>query len=110
MQTALVTGANKSIGWETSRQLLEEGYRVFLGSRSIPNGLEAVSRLNDLGYNSVELIQLDVTDQDSVDAARQAVGAKTDVLDVLVNNAGMSGGRPQGTLRLPLIPTERYST
>jgi NAD(P)-dependent dehydrogenase (short-subunit alcohol dehydrogenase family) len=98
MQTALVTGANKSIGWETSRQLLEEGYRVFLGSRSIPNGLEAVSRLNDLGYNSVELIQLDVTDQDSVDAARQAVGAKTDVLDVLVNNAGMSGGRPQGAL------------
>ena len=98
MQTALVTGANKSIGWETSRQLLEQGYRVFLGSRSVENGLDAVSKLKDLGFENVELVQLDVIDQGSVDAARQAVGARIDVLDVLVNNAGMSGGRPQGAL------------
>ncbi len=98
MPTALITGANKSIGWETSRQLLEHGYRVFLGSRSIPNGLDAVSRLNALGFQDVELVQLDVTDQASVDAARETVGAQTDALDVLVNNAGMSGGRPQEAL------------
>ncbi|MDQ2850412.1 MAG: SDR family NAD(P)-dependent oxidoreductase [Actinomycetota bacterium] len=107
MESALITGANKGIGWETARQLLQQGYYVFLGSRSIPNGVDAVSRLHELGLDNVELVQLDVTDQESVEAARQAVGAKTSALDVLINNAGMSGGRPQGALEADI---ETYKT
>ncbi|MET4781026.1 SDR family NAD(P)-dependent oxidoreductase [Glaciihabitans sp. UYNi722] len=97
-----MTGANRGIGWETARQLLQQGYYVFLGSRSIPNSVDAISRLHELGFDNVELVQLDATDQESVEAARQAVGATTGTLDVLINNAGMSGGRPQGALEAPI--------
>lgn len=42
MKKALITGANKSIGFETARQLLQKGFRVYLGSRNLENGQEAV--------------------------------------------------------------------
>ncbi len=95
MKKAFITGANKSIGFETARQLLQKGYFVYLGSRSIDNGNEAVEKLKAEDLNNVEAIQIDVTDQDSVTAARAAIGKKTAVLDVLINNAGISGGLPQ---------------
>ena len=95
MKRALITGANKSIGFETARQLLQKGYYIYLGSRNIENGLQAVSKLKAEGLNEVEAIQIDVSDQGSVTAARAEIGKKTEVLDVLINNAGISGGRPQ---------------
>ncbi len=95
MKKAFITGANKSIGFETARQLLQKGYFVYLGSRNIDNGNEAVDKLKAEDLNNVEAIQIDVTDQDSVKAARAAIGKKTAVLDVLINNAGISGGLPQ---------------
>ncbi len=102
MQTALITGANKSIGWATARLLLQNGYHVFLGARSLENGLDAVERLKTEGLDQAEAVQLDVTDIESVRAARKEVGARIDVLDVLVNNAGISGGRPQNATEAPL--------
>lgn len=45
MKTALITGANKGIGFETAKQLLENGYFVFIGSRDIDNGESAVEQL-----------------------------------------------------------------
>lgn len=98
MKTVLITGANKSIGFETTRQLLQNGYYVYLGSRSMKNGLAAVEKLNAEGFNNVEAIAIDVTDAASVAAARAEIGKKNDVLDVLINNAGINGGWPQTSL------------
>ncbi|AMR26367.1 short-chain dehydrogenase [Hymenobacter psoromatis] len=98
MKKALITGANKSIGLETARQLLRLGYYVYLGSRDLPNGQRAADQLRAEGLDQVEPLQLDVTDHASIAAARQALGQRTDVLDVLINNAGISGGYPQPAL------------
>ncbi len=98
MKTALITGANKSIGFESARQLLQQGFYVYLGSRSLENGLKAVEQLKSEGLDKVEAVQIDVTDDESVKAARAEIGKKTDVLDVLINNAGISGVLPQSAL------------
>lgn len=95
MKNALITGANKSIGFEAARQLLQKGYYVYLGSRNIENGQEAVGKLNAEGLTNVEAVQLDVSDPKSVKAARADIGKRTDGLDVLINNAGINGGLPQ---------------
>lgn len=95
MKKVFITGANKSIGYETAKQLLKEGYYVYLGTRNLEKGLNAVNELKAAGLENVEAIQIDVSNQQSVEAARREVGEKTDVLDVLINNAGMSGGMPQ---------------
>ncbi|WP_394772893.1 SDR family oxidoreductase [Flavobacterium sp.] len=98
MKKVLITGANKSIGFETARQLLQQGYFVYIGSRSLENGLIAVEKLKAEGLNNAEAVQLDVTDTASVKAAREFIGAKTEVLDALINNAGINGGMPQSAL------------
>ncbi|GGH17844.1 SDR family NAD(P)-dependent oxidoreductase [Sphingobacterium alkalisoli] len=93
MKTALITGANKGIGLETAKQLLGNRFYVYIGSRDLQKGLEVAERLKAEGFPHVEAIQIDVTDDDSVKNARIAIGNKTDVLDVLINNAGISGVR-----------------
>jgi NAD(P)-dependent dehydrogenase (short-subunit alcohol dehydrogenase family) len=95
MKTALITGANKSIGFETARQLAQQGYHVFLGSRDLEKGVQSVAALKSEGLTNVEALQIDVTDKGSVDLAHKSVSQKTDVLDLLINNAGISGGFPQ---------------
>ncbi len=95
MRTALVTGANKSIGFEVAKQLAQKGIYVYLGSRNLENGIEAIDKLNAEGINNVEAIQLDVTNDKSVQEARQVIGKKTKSFDILVNNAGIYGGYPQ---------------
>jgi len=69
-----------------------------LGSRTLANGEKAVDALKAEGFSHVEAVELDVTDQQSVDAARAAIEEKTAVLDVLINNAGISGVLPQKAL------------
>lgn len=98
MKIALVTGANKGIGFEVARQLAQNGFFVYLGSRNLESGSAAVEKLKADGISNIEAIQLDVTDEGSISAARAAIGKKTEVLDVLVNNAGISGGFPQSAL------------
>lgn len=98
MKSALVTGANKSIGFEVARQLVQKGIYVYLGSRSLENGLTAVNKLKAAGFNNAEAIQLDITDDASVKNARIAIGKKTKALDILINNAGIYGGYPQAAL------------
>src|SRR5689334_304123 len=95
MKTALITGANKSIGFETARQLAAQGYFIFLGSRDLKNGEQAVARLKAEGFDQLTLVQLNVADPASVKAAREQVGKQTASLDLLINNAGISGGFPQ---------------
>ncbi|NCD68926.1 SDR family oxidoreductase [Mucilaginibacter agri] len=98
MKKVLITGANKSIGFEATRQLLQQGYYVYLGSRDLQKGTEAVDKLKAEGLSNVEVLQIDVSNDASVDAAFKELSAKTDVLDVLINNAGISGGFPQTAL------------
>ncbi|OON67866.1 SDR family oxidoreductase [Hymenobacter sp. CRA2] len=98
MKTALITGANKSIGLETARQLLQQGYYVYLGSRDLQKGQQAAEQLQAEGLTEVEPLQIDVADPASIAAARQTLGQKTEVLDVLINNAGILGGMAQPPL------------
>jgi NAD(P)-dependent dehydrogenase (short-subunit alcohol dehydrogenase family) len=77
MKTVLITGANKSIGFEVARQMLQKGFYVFLGSRSIENGQKAVELLKSEGMSNVMAIEIDVTDEGSVKAARIEIGKKT---------------------------------
>jgi NAD(P)-dependent dehydrogenase (short-subunit alcohol dehydrogenase family) len=95
MKTVLITGANKSIGFEAARQLLQLGYFVYIGSRDQQKGEQAVGQLHAEGYDQVEAIVIDVDNLDSIKAARQTLGSKIESLDVLINNAGISGGFPQ---------------
>jgi len=98
MKTVLITGANKGIGFETAKQLLQKGFYVYIGSRNLENGLQAVEKLKAINLTNVEAIQIDVTDDNSVKNARTEIGKKTDILDVLINNAGINGGVPNTAL------------
>ena len=98
MKKALITGANRSIGFEAARQMLQKGYYVYLGSRDVKNGEEAVAKLKAEGFSEVEALEIDVSKEESVKNARTEIGKKTDTLDVLINNAGISGGMPQTTI------------
>ncbi|QJD80216.1 SDR family oxidoreductase [Spirosoma rhododendri] len=102
MKTVLITGANKSIGFETARQLLQLGYYVYLGSRDLAKGQQAVDQLQADGLTQVEPIAIDVDDPQSVQSARDVLGQKTAVLDVLINNAGISGSVTAGPLATDL--------
>lgn len=98
MKTALITGANKGIGFETAKQLLQKGFYVYIGSRNLENGLQAIEKLKSENLTNVEAVQIDVTDDNSVKNARIEIGKKTNVLDVLINNAGINGGEPYTAL------------
>lgn len=89
-QTALVTGANRGIGKEVSRQLAAKGYQVFLGSRDAERGQATVDELRAAGHADVHLLVLDVTSDDSVAQAAADLATKVSALDVLVNNAGVA--------------------
>jgi NAD(P)-dependent dehydrogenase (short-subunit alcohol dehydrogenase family) len=86
MTTMLITGATKGLGLETARRLLTEGHDVWIGARDTERGRAVAA---DLGGR---FVQLDVTDDASVAAAVATVG-REGPLDVLVNNAGISGVR-----------------
>jgi NAD(P)-dependent dehydrogenase (short-subunit alcohol dehydrogenase family) len=102
MKSALVTGANKGIGLEVAKQLAQRGFFVYIGSRNVASGEAAVQQLKATGLANLAAVQLDVTSPDSIRAARAAIGEKTPVLDVLVNNAGISGGMTQSARQATL--------
>lgn len=90
MKTAMVTGANKGIGFEIARRLAAEGYRVWLGCRDRERGEDAAAKLRAQGLDA-HWLELDVTEDRSVAAAAAALAGQTGSLDVLVNNAGIAG-------------------
>lgn len=102
MKTAFVTGANKSIGFETAKQLAQKGYFVYLGSRDEGRGNEAVNQLKSEGFTNVEAIQIDVSDEASVEQAKNMLTSKIPALDLLINNAGILGGFSQAPSTIPV--------
>ncbi|HEY5971042.1 MAG TPA: SDR family oxidoreductase [Pseudoxanthomonas sp.] len=87
-KTALVTGATRGIGFETVRQLAQQGVHTLLAGRDRAKAVDAALKLQGEGL-PVEAIELDVTDSASIAAAADIVAKKFGKLDILVNNAGI---------------------
>ena len=100
-RTVLITGANRSIGFETARQLGALHHRVWLGCRDEARGRAAARSLADLGHD-VRPLLIDVTNDTSVSAAAERVGAEEGRLDVLINNAGILGQTPSPASAQPV--------
>jgi NAD(P)-dependent dehydrogenase (short-subunit alcohol dehydrogenase family) len=96
---ALVTGANKGIGFEVVRQLAREGFRVFLGARDENAGRAAAGKLNKEAEKDsdhvtdhtslVTFLKIDISKIDSIRSAAEEFSKQSDRLDALVNNAGI---------------------
>lgn len=103
---ALVTGANRGIGYEACRQLAARGLQVILTSRDARAGQAAAQRLRDEGLEVAHHV-LDVTRPAHVDRVREFVEAELGRLDVLVNNAGVYLDEGETVLEVPLEVFER---
>jgi NAD(P)-dependent dehydrogenase (short-subunit alcohol dehydrogenase family) len=99
MKIALVTGANKGIGYEIAAGLGQRGFRVGVGARDEQRREDAVAKLRAAGVDAFG-VPLDVTDDDSATAAAALLEERFGRLDVLVNNAGITGGMPQEPTRV----------
>jgi NAD(P)-dependent dehydrogenase (short-subunit alcohol dehydrogenase family) len=100
MTVTLITGANKGIGFETAKQLLELGHVVYIGARDVERGEKAAAALG------ARFVQLDVTDDASVNSALATIGSAEGRLDVLVHNAGILGhGVTDGPTALRVFDT-----
>ena len=91
---ALVTGANKGIGYEIAAGLGALGWSVGVGARDEERRESAVEKLRAAGVDAFG-VPLDVTDDASVTAAAGLIEERAGRLDVLVNNAGITGGAAQ---------------
>ncbi|XP_074289778.1 (+)-neomenthol dehydrogenase-like [Silene latifolia] len=88
---AVVTGANKGIGWEIVRQLATASVTVVLTARDKERGEKATLKLHNLGLTNVVFHQLDVTDSNSITFLVHFIETKFGKLDILVNNAAHCG-------------------
>ncbi|HEY1641356.1 MAG TPA: SDR family NAD(P)-dependent oxidoreductase [Streptosporangiaceae bacterium] len=86
MTITLITGANKGLGYAAARRLIAAGHTVFLGARDPGRGAAAAGALG------ASFVPLDVTDDDSVTTAIKTVDEAAGRIDVLINNAGITGG------------------
>jgi NAD(P)-dependent dehydrogenase (short-subunit alcohol dehydrogenase family) len=96
---ALVTGANKGIGFEVARQLARKGFDVFLGARNTEAGEAAAKKLRkefeeqghreNSGHGNITVLKIDVSKPDSIRRAAEEFSKQSDRLNALVNNAGI---------------------
>ena len=83
---ALITGANRGIGYAIAQGLLKADFQVVIGARSLEKGQEAAEKLNS---SLVSAVEIDIADDDSINNAFNELNGKIDRLDVLINNAGI---------------------
>src|SRR4030095_11909347 len=88
MKTALITGANKGIGYEVARQLAGNGFQIFVGARNRDAGRKAADEIVRKGGKAI-FLEIDVANDASVTAAAGEFAKAANHLDVLVNNAGI---------------------
>jgi len=98
MNSVLITGANRSIGLELVKEFSKKGLFVYLGTRDLEKGEAVVKELNEKGFENIKPIQIDVTNPDTIVAAKNIVESEKGKLDILINNAGISGEFPQSAL------------
>ncbi len=94
-RVALVTGGNKGIGLEIVKGLASQDVLVLLGARNLDDGMHAAEGLGENVYP----IQLDVTNQTSINAAADRIRRDFGRLDILMNNAGISRARPNSSFQ-----------
>jgi NAD(P)-dependent dehydrogenase (short-subunit alcohol dehydrogenase family) len=99
MTVTLITGANKGLGYETARQLIDRGHTVYLGARNVDRGEAAASGVGG------QFVQLDVTDDSSVETALSVIAQNEGHLDVVINNAGISTADVSGPVALVVFDT-----
>ncbi len=87
-QVVLVTGASRGIGFAIAQRLSRKGYVVYAGKRATST-LQFLSPLQKLYPDHLFMVDLDVTDQESIDKAVQLIVEKEGRIDILVNNAGI---------------------
>ncbi len=88
MKVALVTGANRGLGLETSKQLALKGFKVYMGCRNEEKGQKACDLLRKENLN-VEFVKLDVTKTSDIRSLHEKLKASKETIDVLINNAGV---------------------
>jgi NAD(P)-dependent dehydrogenase (short-subunit alcohol dehydrogenase family) len=88
MKTALITGSNKGIGFETAKQLAERGFQVFISGRDKDRLEKAIQLLAEHGLK-VQSILMDVSDFDSIKAAAENFSRQNIQLDIIINNAAV---------------------
>jgi NAD(P)-dependent dehydrogenase (short-subunit alcohol dehydrogenase family) len=98
MKSVLITGANRSIGLEMVKQFSAKGLFVYLGSRDLKKGNAVVEELTEQGFQNIKAIEIDVTSPGSIAAAKNVVESEQGKLDILINNAGISGELPQSAI------------
>jgi NAD(P)-dependent dehydrogenase (short-subunit alcohol dehydrogenase family) len=98
MNSVLITGANRSIGLELVKEFSKKGLFVYLGTRDLEKGQAVVKELSESGFENIKPIQIDVTKTDTILAAKNIVESEKGKLDILINNAGISGEFPQSAL------------
>jgi NAD(P)-dependent dehydrogenase (short-subunit alcohol dehydrogenase family) len=89
----LITGGNGGLGYEAVKAFFEseKAYRIFMGSRSIEKGKEAIDKIRQecpTATNTLDLVQLDLASDKSIDQAFDQVQSEAGYIDALVNNAG----------------------
>ena len=87
-QIALITGANRGIGYAVAKGLLQKGITTIITSRNEKSGANALDQLSN--YGNPEFLALDVTDKASISGAVKAVEKQFGKLDILINNAGIN--------------------
>ena len=101
---ALITGANRGIGFETARQLAQQGIKVLIGARTEENGKEAETKLKDEGFDA-EFILLDVDNTETHKSAAKYIEDNYGKLDILINNAGIYVDENENGAHVPASKT-----
>ncbi|MBN2615652.1 MAG: SDR family NAD(P)-dependent oxidoreductase [Bacteroidales bacterium] len=102
MESALVTGATRGIGLETVKLLSKRGLFIYLGSRNLEKGETIVKELGRNGFQNIKAIEIDITNPVTIKSAKSIIEKEQGKLDILINNAGISGGFPQNASNTPI--------